>query len=511
MPIRSTSEDPENRALRSELRRIETRLASTETGVSDAYTKAEVDDLVAARALLEHRHPWADLDDVPVYASRWPTYGEIADAPAPPDLSGYLPLTGGVLTGDLTVDAANLRVGTDLPWVNPEFVRGWFHNEDTGQGSAEVLISWDSAGGYGFGQLAFSRRNEAHPDGWDHMCSIGLEAYGGAGDRNFYVYNQDAATTPLSLNIATGRLSLFGGSAAGIDFGAQRFYPDTSTRMRLSGGLKVDGPLEASVPPLQFASDGTALGVGAPPQSGFVLFSRGRLGVAGPAVGTGPRLSIFETTAGGYTERGRASVALNANEGIAGTQPGDLYIINPSGAAIVVDPVFLRSSGVGINVVSNTEALNAQAEQASHAAARFAPVQGATPTTPIIYVQNHLGQIIWRTREPIGGNNHGHTEFLRGGVMVGDTAEAFADAPATNYVGCKRGTAPTVFPSDGFTLYAGSTHAPRFRVGPAATGYELNLTRQAAIPNPDPADLASVAAATTAALAALRTLGFIAT
>ncbi|WP_346208977.1 phage tail protein [Aeromonas salmonicida] len=58
-----------------------------------------------------HRHQWAELDQVPATASRWPTYNEVTDKPTLEQMGGY-PKTGGPLDGGVDAkDAIYAKVG----------------------------------------------------------------------------------------------------------------------------------------------------------------------------------------------------------------------------------------------------------------------------------------------------------------------------------------------------------------------------------------------------------------
>lgn len=67
--------------------RIYSRFGEQIRDITDRYTRAEVDQLLAGKADASHEHGWSEINNKPNTATRWPTFAEVTGKPAtyPPD------------------------------------------------------------------------------------------------------------------------------------------------------------------------------------------------------------------------------------------------------------------------------------------------------------------------------------------------------------------------------------------------------------------------------------------
>lgn len=62
--------------------RIYVRFGDVIRDITDRYTRAEIDAALSEKAALEHRHTWAQIDEKPAQAVRWPSFDEVSDKPS---------------------------------------------------------------------------------------------------------------------------------------------------------------------------------------------------------------------------------------------------------------------------------------------------------------------------------------------------------------------------------------------------------------------------------------------
>lgn len=62
--------------------RVYTLSGSEVIDLTDRYTVAEVDTLLAGKAAASHSHPWSEVTGKPATATRWPTFAEVTNKPA---------------------------------------------------------------------------------------------------------------------------------------------------------------------------------------------------------------------------------------------------------------------------------------------------------------------------------------------------------------------------------------------------------------------------------------------
>lgn len=71
--------------------RIYMRFGEQIRDITDRYTRAEMDQLLAAKADSTHGHEWTEISSKPATATRWPAFSEVTDKPAryPPAIHGH--------------------------------------------------------------------------------------------------------------------------------------------------------------------------------------------------------------------------------------------------------------------------------------------------------------------------------------------------------------------------------------------------------------------------------------
>jgi hypothetical protein len=71
--------------------RIYMRFGEQIRDITDRYTRAEMDQLLAAKADATHGHEWTEISSKPATATRWPAFSEVTDKPAryPPAIHGH--------------------------------------------------------------------------------------------------------------------------------------------------------------------------------------------------------------------------------------------------------------------------------------------------------------------------------------------------------------------------------------------------------------------------------------
>lgn len=415
----------------------------------------------------------------------------------------YLPKTGGVVAGHLQVDDY-VYVGTNqLPEFVGVFVRGWTHNPTDGDKASEHLVSYRSDdGSYGFAQYAFARERlkieaelsvgevlgEARTFDW--LGSLYMDGSGtSVSDRTFGFYDQVRAAVPFWIG-ADGRVH--------ADEGLEASVVHVEGDVTVDGDLEVLGDLIATIPPIQ--SNGTEIGLGGVPVSGYRVNSRGRMLLLPPALGAAPRLALalYGDTDDDVDERVRFSIATAPDDGITGTEIGDPYVTVATGAKLAVKPVFLGEDGtVGVNVPSPGPTLFVQSASAFQPAVWIKPA--ASQATDILAVESTTGGYLLRIRE-----NH-HIEILRNSsVCLGDLVDNLA--PGSEYgVGMKNSTDPSAAPIGGAFVHAASGHLRTHN----SDGSVIDLAPIAAIA--DATDPIDVVTKFNTLLAELRANGYLAT
>lgn len=157
-----------------------------------------------------HRHAWGDLDNIPVYASRWPTPAEVGAAPEVHHHDErYLKLTGGTLTGKL---------------IAPEF-------EDTsGYALAHIESAEDAPG------------QDDAPDGtlWAYVGTPGS----GGGVSQIQVEDDDTPPSTVGLIAFQGSVLSVSGGIATLDLDSrytQHGHNHDGRYLRLTGGTVAGG------------------------------------------------------------------------------------------------------------------------------------------------------------------------------------------------------------------------------------------------------------------------------
>lgn len=81
--------------------RVYTRFGTTIADITDRYTQAQINDLLAGKADASHSHPWGEIASKPATATRWPAFAEVTDKPAT-----YTPSTHGHPLSQITETSA---------------------------------------------------------------------------------------------------------------------------------------------------------------------------------------------------------------------------------------------------------------------------------------------------------------------------------------------------------------------------------------------------------------------